>query len=84
MKAALNHILKLILGWTLVFLGILGLFLPILQGVLFLVLGFALLSTESEWVRNKINAFMARYPKLTEKLKTVKQTIATKRQVGPL
>jgi len=78
MKAALNHILKLILGWTLVFLGILGLFLPILQGVLFLVLGFALLSTESEWVRKKIDALAVRYPKLAEKLKNVKQTVATK------
>ena len=84
MKAALNHILKLILGWTLVFLGILGLFLPILQGVLFLVLGFALLSTESEWVRKRIDAFTFRYPKLAEKLKNVKQTIAAKRQVDPL
>lgn len=78
MKAALNHIAKLIVGWALVFLGVIGLFLPILQGVLFLVLGFALLSSESEWVRKKIELLAARYPKVAAKLKCVRESATTK------
>lgn len=38
---------KITVGVLLVVLGIVGLFLPVLQGVLFLVMGLSLLSTES-------------------------------------
>jgi uncharacterized membrane protein YbaN (DUF454 family) len=56
--------LILITGWFFIFLGILGLFLPILQGVLFLAIGSYLLSLESPWVRKKLLQFQRRYPKL--------------------
>jgi uncharacterized protein len=52
------------LGWFFVVLGVLGLFLPILQGVLFLAVGFALLARELEWVRRYRERLYARYPKL--------------------
>lgn len=42
---------KVVVGIALLGLGVVGLFLPILQGVLFLFLGLALLSTESRRVR---------------------------------
>lgn len=38
----------LVVGWLLIVLGVLGLFLPILQGALFLALGAATLSLVSE------------------------------------
>ena len=56
--------LILVAGWFFIFLGVLGLFLPILQGVLFLAIGSYLLSLESPWVRNKMLHFQRRYPKL--------------------
>jgi uncharacterized protein len=56
--------LILVAGWFFIFLGILGLFLPILQGVLFLAVGSYLLSLESPWVRKKMLQFQRRYPKL--------------------
>jgi uncharacterized membrane protein YbaN (DUF454 family) len=56
--------LILVIGWFFIFLGILGLFLPILQGVLFLAIGSYLLSLESPWVRHKMLQFQRRYPKL--------------------
>lgn len=43
--------LRIALGSTLLALGIVGLFLPFLQGVLFIVLGLSLLSPESERAR---------------------------------
>jgi hypothetical protein len=37
---------RLIIGWLLVALGILGLFLPFLQGILFIAMGLGLLAPE--------------------------------------
>lgn len=51
-------------GWFFIFLGILGLVLPILQGVLFLAIGSYMLSLESPWVRKKMLTLQRRYPKL--------------------
>jgi uncharacterized membrane protein YbaN (DUF454 family) len=45
------RIFRLVAGWTLVGLGVIGLFLPVLQGFLFIFSGLALLSTESPWAR---------------------------------
>jgi len=42
---------KRIFGWTLIFVGVPGLFLPVLQGLLTLSAGLLLLSTEYEWAR---------------------------------
>jgi uncharacterized membrane protein YbaN (DUF454 family) len=38
---------KITVGVLLVALGVVGLFLPVLQGILFLIMGLSLLSTES-------------------------------------
>jgi len=59
-----KRLLILIAGWFFIFLGILGLFLPILQGILFLAIGSYLLSLESPWVRRKMLQMQRRYPKL--------------------
>jgi hypothetical protein len=59
-----KRLLILISGWFFIVLGILGLFLPILQGILFLAIGSYLLSLESPWVRQKMLQFQRRYPKL--------------------
>ena len=44
-------------------LGVLGLFLPILQGILFLAIGMVLLSYESPWFKEKLTSVERRYPK---------------------
>jgi uncharacterized membrane protein YbaN (DUF454 family) len=59
-----KRLLILIVGWFFIFLGILGLFLPILQGILFLAIGSYMLSLESPWVRRKMLQMQRRYPKL--------------------
>jgi len=51
-------------GWAFVVLGIAGLFLPVLQGVLFLLVGIYLLSRESSWARWLRQRFRRRYPAL--------------------
>jgi hypothetical protein len=79
MKAAVIRIGKLCFGWLLVALGLLGLFLPILPGILFLALGAALLSSESLWVRQKIDFVVARYPRFALRLKRATEILAPRR-----
>ena len=60
-----------ITGWFCIFLGVLGLFLPILQGILFLLIGLFVLSLVSPRIRlfrQKLRAkARARYPQWTGK-----------------
>jgi uncharacterized membrane protein YbaN (DUF454 family) len=51
-------------GWAFIVLGILGLFLPILQGIVFLAIGAYLLSLESPRARRFIERMRRRYPRL--------------------
>lgn len=64
MKAALKRIAILIVGWAFILLGIVGLFLPVLQGVLFLLIGLIVLSAEYEWAHRLLNRLRQRFPKL--------------------
>ena len=51
-------------GWIFIVLGVLGLFLPILQGILFLTIGGMLLSMESPTAQRIMARLRARYPVL--------------------
>ena len=56
------RVLVLIAGWALILLGIAGLFLPVLQGGLSLIVGFALLSIASQTVHLWLRRLMGRWP----------------------
>ena len=45
-------------------LGVVGLFLPILPGVLFLLIGLVILSTEYVWAHHLLHKLGERFPKL--------------------
>lgn len=69
-----KRILILSLGWVLVLFGVVGLFLPFLQGILFLLAGLYVLSLESKMARYWLERFRKRHPgadrllrKITEK-----------------
>lgn len=66
----MKRLIKLILGWAFVALGIVGLVLPILQGLLFIAIGFAILSQESEWARRQVEKLRHRYPRLSDEFDT--------------
>ena len=59
----LRRFLVLALGWAFIVLGILGIFLPILQGILFLAIGLMILSRESRWAAARLRWLKRRYPK---------------------
>jgi uncharacterized membrane protein YbaN (DUF454 family) len=65
MQARIKRVVVQIVGWCFILLGILGLFLPILQGVLFLLIGLIILSSEYVWAHHLLNRLRQRFPKLS-------------------
>ncbi len=68
MSRRLHRLFVLTLGWALILLGVVGLFLPLLQGVLLILTGFYVLSRESRWARGKFDSLRARFPATAAKL----------------
>jgi len=66
----------LIAGWSFLVLGVIGLFLPILQGVLFIMVGLALLSSRSQTIRRLTTYLERRYPEHHRKVEILKKRIA--------
>lgn len=64
MKKHIKEIMYVVFGWVFIILGIAGLFLPILQGILFLLIGLFLLSRKSPWARKFLIKIKYRYPVL--------------------
>lgn len=58
-------------GWALLPLGVLGLFLPVLPGVLFLIIGLSILSVEYEWARRLMTRLRSRFPGTDKKLQGI-------------
>ncbi len=52
-----------VLGYSFLGLGVLGLFLPFLQGFLFLALGLIILARHARWAERLLDHFRARHPK---------------------
>ena len=64
----LKRWLWLFTGWGFIVLGIVGLFLPFLQGVLFLLIGLVILSGEYVWAHKVLQKLKQRFPKLTARI----------------
>ena len=62
MAQKLKRIAIIVIGWVFLLLGIAGLFLPILQGVLFILIGLMILSTEYVWAHHLLSKLKARFP----------------------
>ena len=86
MKTYTKRILVLIVGWAFILLGILGLFLPVLQGVLFLLVGLIILSSEYVWAHRLLTKVRERFPKIgrTADLATEKASAWLRRIIGQL
>lgn len=67
-KKHIRRVTVLVLGWTLIGFGVIGLFLPVLQGVLFILIGLYVLSRESETARRRLHQMREKYPRIDEKL----------------
>jgi uncharacterized membrane protein YbaN (DUF454 family) len=61
-QAKLKRVALLCVGWGFILLGIAGLFLPVLQGILFLVIGLFILSYEYVWAHKLLQKLRLRFP----------------------
>ncbi len=62
-------------GTVLVLLGILGLFLPVLQGILLLFLGLLVLSYEWAPAKRQLDRLRARFPAASDRLDTIERRV---------
>jgi uncharacterized membrane protein YbaN (DUF454 family) len=53
-----------VVGFVLLLLGIVGFFLPILQGVLFTFLGLVVLASVNPWLRRKADRWLDSHPRM--------------------
>jgi uncharacterized protein len=54
------------LGYTFLVLGVFGLFLPFLQGFLFILIGLIILARHALWAHRLLERFKAQHPKAAE------------------
>lgn len=64
MKKRIKRIAIDTLGWLFVVMGLLGLILPFLQGILFLIMGIYILSLHSKFAHRELHKLKLRYPKI--------------------
>ncbi|HSE97812.1 MAG TPA: PGPGW domain-containing protein [Blastocatellia bacterium] len=72
MKERLKRLSLQLAGWGFILLGILGLFLPVLQGILFLLVGLYLLSSTSPWAAKLLVRLKERFPSISRKFEEAK------------
>lgn len=65
----MKNVVKGIAGWAFIVLGIAGLFLPVLPGLLFLLVGLTILSTQHRWARRLMIRLRRRFPKASRELR---------------
>jgi uncharacterized membrane protein YbaN (DUF454 family) len=63
-------------GYVFLVLGVLGLFLPFLQGFLFIVIGLLILAKHSVWAHNLLERFRAHHPRAAELIDRAEATMA--------
>ncbi len=68
MNATGKKIIVLAVGWTFIVLGVLGLFLPVLQGILFLIIGLMILSSEYVWAHRVLQKARERFPAIRDQV----------------
>ena len=62
MGAKLRKVVLLVVGWAFIVAGFAGLFLPFLQGILFLMIGLGILSSQYLWARRIFEMARKRFP----------------------
>ena len=71
-----RKIVDWVVGVSLIIVGIAGLFLPVLQGIVLIVAGFAVLSRHSKWAR-------AVYNRMKQVGRTVRDRVTRRRRAAP-
>jgi uncharacterized protein len=63
-------------GYSFLVLGVLGLFLPFLQGFLFIIIGLIILAKHATWAHNLLERFRERHPRAGQMIDRAETTMA--------
>jgi uncharacterized protein len=64
-------------GYLFLVLGVLGLFLPFLQGFLFILIGLLLLAKHAEWAHNLLQRFRDQHPRAAQMIDRAETRMAS-------
>ena len=64
MNRSVKKALAIVAGWLFIVLGVIGLFLPFMQGVLFIMIGLTVLSGEYVWAHQMLTKVRTRFPRI--------------------
>jgi len=70
----MKKIWRVIAGWFFIILGIIGLFLPILQGILFIIIGLLFLAPGNPFIQRLLAKLKKEYHEIFRKLKNEGKT----------
>ena len=71
----LPHVVRVVAGWFFIILGLLGLVLPVLQGVLFLAIGAVMLAPYVPFFRRIKVAIFRRFPRIRRSVQRAKASV---------
>ena len=71
----MKRIIKIGVGWFFLLLGVLGCFLPVLQGALFMAIGVMILSEESRFIKQLLHPFEQKYPRHFQKVYAFRRSV---------
>jgi uncharacterized protein len=76
MTQVVKRILWLASGWAFLLLGVAGLFLPFVQGILFMMIGLVILSSEYVWAHHLLAKVRERFPRVVGVADLAKDKVA--------
>jgi len=68
-----KRIIRYVSGFSFLVFGVIGLFLPVLQGVLFIIVGLLILAPESRMIRQMIARIRLKYPELFARVRSFRK-----------
>ncbi len=77
------RVMRQVLGWTFIGLGILGLFLPILQGVLFLCIGVLLLAEDLPIFQRFVHKVESKWPRIRHPIRKARSWLGLRPEPEP-
>jgi len=76
-KKHAKKIIAYVAGWSFILLGIVGLFLPILQGILFIAIGLLILAQHSRWAKRMLVRLRRKYPEQYKSFEKFRQKVSS-------
>lgn len=83
MVRQIRRSVTIVFGVVFLLLGVIGGFLPVVQGWMFVLIGLTLLAKEIPWVHNHVERLKSRFPKQAAQLERIKQRLTSDRPATP-